>query len=291
MAPSKEEKIKGSLLGLAWGDILGCPVEGWRGHEIQTIYGDYQQLPQEYPLEKMRLVMVKKIKRLRPLGLYSDDTQQALGLINICLSQRCWSKQAWAELLVQGMAKKAWRGYGKNFSAAIRKLAKGNQPELSGSSSAGIGAAMRVAPLGAVYRDNPAVLATAVMEASLITHGHISAAAFAYAVVYTVAALIGGQTPQEIKDSLGSAVASVETEWLENHLDWTIERSVGHLVSQSIAKILTQKWNNCEQLRQQISQTAKPHLAQGFTKAHPNQGFVLLGGLHGEHVTYAEHLY
>ncbi|NEO91168.1 MAG: hypothetical protein F6K56_13345 [Moorea sp. SIO3G5] len=40
MAPSKEEKIKGSLLGLAWGDILGCPVEGWRGHEIQTIYGD-----------------------------------------------------------------------------------------------------------------------------------------------------------------------------------------------------------------------------------------------------------
>jgi hypothetical protein len=34
-------------------------------------------------------------------------------------------------------------------------------------------------------------------------------------------------------------------------------------------------------LRAFLSENAKPHLAEGFVKAHPNQGHVLLGGAHG----------
>lgn len=34
IAPSKEiteeDRVIGSLLGLTWGDVLGCPIEGWR---------------------------------------------------------------------------------------------------------------------------------------------------------------------------------------------------------------------------------------------------------------------
>jgi ADP-ribosylglycohydrolase len=68
-------------------------------------------------------------------------------------------------LACAGNATGAWRGYGRNFSSAVHKLAKGKKPQHSGSTSAGIGAAMRVA-LGALYRDNPEVLAEAVMESS-----------------------------------------------------------------------------------------------------------------------------
>jgi ADP-ribosylglycohydrolase len=280
MSPTREEKIKGSLLGLAWGDVLGCPVEGWRASEIQAIYGNYEELPREYPFQKIASMRHEKLKRLRPLGLHSDDTQQALGLIDVCLSNSFWSRELWADWLVQGMQTGAWRGYGRNFSSAVHKLAKGKKPQHSGSTSAGIGAAMRVAPLGALYRDNPEVLAEAVMESSLITHGDIRAGALAYAVAYTTAALISGQAPEEIKAQLPDAVASVETLWLEGHADWVLDRSAGHLVSQGIAKIFAKKLDDPELIRQKISKVAKPHLAKGFTKAHPNQGFVLLGGLH-----------
>ena len=34
-------------------------------------------------------------------------------------------------------------------------------------------------------------------------------------------------------------------------------------------------------MRRRVSEVAGPHLAEGFTKAHPNQGFALLGGAHG----------
>lgn len=278
MPSTQKERIKGSLLGLAWGDILGCPVECWRDLEIQAIYGRYEELPSEYPLAKIASQGNKKLKRLRPLGLYSDDTQQAIALINVCLSN--WSRETWTDWLVQGMQTGAWRGYGRNFSSAVHQLMKGKAPQTTGSHSAGIGATMRIAPLGAVYRDNPAMLAQVAMESSLITHGDIRAGAFAYAVAYTTASLLSGQSPEDIKIQLPDAVAVAETEWLTGHADWTIDRSAGHLISQAIATLFAKNLDTPELIRQEISTLAKPHLAEGFTQAHPNQAFVLLGGLH-----------
>lgn len=289
MSLTREEQIKGALLGLAWGDILGCPVEGWRASEIRVIYGNYDELPQEYPLQKIASIKREKLRRLRPLGLHSDDTQQALALIDVCLSDELWSGEGWADWLVQGMQRGAWRGYGSNFSSAVHKLMKRVKPQHSGSVSAGIGAAMRVAPLGAIYRDKPELLAKASIESTLITHGDICAGAFAYAVAYTVAALISGHAPEDIKTRLPETVAFAETQLLEGYTDWTINRSGGHLVSQSIAKMFGENLDNPELIRQKISRVARPHLAKGFTKAHPNQGFVLLGGLHA--LTMALSLY
>ena len=140
---------------------------------------------------------------------------------------------------------------------------------------------MRVAPLGGIFWNRPQMLAQATMEASLTTHADIRAGALAYAVTYAVAALIAGDTTKKIKKELSKAVAQVESEWLTNHLHWTIERSTDNLVSQGIEAIFSKPWQKPEQLRSHISQCAKRHLAKGFTKAHPNQGFVLLGGLHG----------
>jgi ADP-ribosyl-[dinitrogen reductase] hydrolase len=75
---SIDDRKKGCLLGLAWGDVLGCPVEGWRDREISSVYGTYPGLPDAYPFEVIAAMGPRKVKRLRPLGLHSDDTQQAL---------------------------------------------------------------------------------------------------------------------------------------------------------------------------------------------------------------------
>lgn len=136
-----ESKIKGSLLGLAWGDILGSPVEGWKKHEIQATYGRYSSLPNEYEVSK---IPVQKLKRLRPLGLHTDDTQQAMALILVCLQQEMWSKMTWKQMLVQGLQQQAWRGVGRNFVDAVRRMSRGTPCEKAGSPSSGIGAAMRM---------------------------------------------------------------------------------------------------------------------------------------------------
>src|SRR5206468_1859758 len=121
-------------------------------------YGRYNELPAEYDLDMIPTREVRR--RLRPIGLHSDDTQQALALINVCLAVRPWSLGLWAQWLAVGMQRGAFRGYGRNFQEATQKLARGAPPEHAGAHSAGIGAAMRVPPLGAIFRDRPDELAT-----------------------------------------------------------------------------------------------------------------------------------
>ena len=277
---SELDRAKGTLLGLAWGDVLGCPVEGWHQADIAGIYEHYSDLPGKYPTAQILVRGSEKIKRLRPLGLHSDDTQQALALLNVCLSNAGWNRSSWASLLVDGMKLKAWRGYGRNFNSAIAKLRKGVSPQTSGSSSAGIGAAMRISVLGGLFRNRLEDLNAVSMESSLITHGDIRAGCLAYAVAWASAALCEGTAVSEIISGLPQEVAAVENEWLTNRSDWTIDRSAGHLISNALKELLPRTESGVE-LRNLISTYAKPHLADGFTKAHPNQGFVLLGGIHG----------
>src|SRR5262245_17623524 len=152
--PTADDRVRGSLLGLAWGDAFGCPVESWRTAEIEQTYGDYTDLPAEYPFDRIAPQGPKQLKRLRPLGLYSDDTQQCLALLHVCLSPEGWSPARWGTLLVEGASCHACRGTGRNFSAAVARLRKGTPPERAANPTAGIGAVMRIGPIGALYRDD-----------------------------------------------------------------------------------------------------------------------------------------
>jgi ADP-ribosylglycohydrolase len=269
------------LLGLAWGDVLGSPVEGWRRDQIRRVYGDYRGLPDAYPLARIASLGQRALKHLRPLGLHSDDTQQALALIHVGLASATWSSDTWADWLVEGMRQKAWRGYGRNFRAAVRNLHNRCRPQQAGSPTAGIGAAMRIGPVGALYRDDPDRLAEVVWQSSLVTHGDIRAGAMAYAIAHSVAALVAGRSPATVRAGLARAVAAQEARWLKGHAEWTINRSPGHQISDCLGDFFAQDLHDPEEIRRQVSAIARPHVAEGFTRLHPNQGFVLLGGLHG----------
>lgn len=272
------EKKKGSLLGLAYGDILGCPVETYKDHEIRAIYGDYSDLPKEYPLAK---IPPQRKKRLRPLGLHSDDTQQAMALISLMLSRGSWDKRAWAGYLLQGMQKGAWRGFGKNFKLAVDEISKKTPLEKTGSESAGIGSAMRIGPLGALLADKQiSTLQKIVAESTFITHGDIRSASIAYAVAYANRLLVLEENPTTIAKGLAGAVQEFEDFVLENYSDWNIQPDKKGEIPNGLDSFFKKDYESVAAMRKEISKIAAPLLMENFTKAHPNQGFALLGGLH-----------
>lgn len=270
---------QGALFGLVWGDVLGCPVEGWRSHEIENVYGKYTELPTAYPLEK---ISAKRRKKLRPLGLHSDDTQQALALLLLLLSGP-WAPVRWKQYLVRGLDAKAWRGTGRNFDAAVYQLRKGVDWKRSGSPSAGIGAAMRTGPIGAIYfkENEREQRLMVVLESSLMTHSDQRAAVFGAVISEAVALFIQEVSPDKLLEELAHFAFLAEEKVFQMFIDgWKVEEPNSHLISESLHQ--AKEWIHLpiEEMRSAISNWSRPHLAKGFTRAHPNQGFVLLGGLH-----------
>lgn len=285
-----EDKIKGSLLGLVWGDVLGCPVETWKENDIKNIYDDYNSLPLNYPIEEIKKWDSSRIRRLRPLGLYSDDGQQALALINTCLNEKGFHQMNWRNMLVTGMDKHAWRGIGGFFTKAVYRMKNGTRTDQSGSFSAGIGSAMRIGPLGSLYKDDLEELRKVSLQSSLMTHADIRAATFSYIVSYVVYCFVNNKNINEIVSSLSLEAEKTENEILNNYKNWNIDTSGKNQVSKALKQLLSEPVKDINLKRKEISDFAKPYLAKGFTKAHPNQGFVLTGGIHALCVALQEQI-
>src|SRR5262249_13180557 len=159
---------RGCLLGLAVGDALGAPLEGLSSQQIRAHYtfvNDYVDGAKAWK---------KKPYRWRLPGLYTDDTQQALALVDVLLATGGVDVDRLAAIYVDlatpdlGYAG-AHRGVGKSFRQVLADLKRGVSPRLTGrEDSAGIGAAMRIAPVGLWFADEPEALFDAVMAASLV---------------------------------------------------------------------------------------------------------------------------
>lgn len=275
-----EQRIQGSFYGLAWGDILGCPIETWNKHEITSVFGKYETLPKKYPMD---LISSRRRSRLRPLGLHSDDTQQAMALIQVCSGGQRWDLSQWSWILVEGAKAKAWRGVGRNYVDAVRNMSKGISVQQAGSSSSGMGAAMRVGPLGAIFWRPEQIrkLTRATIESSLATHADQRAAVFAAVISFAVSLFVQGLKAKEVLERTVNYAVEAE-EFVEKLASqgWKVDFVGDPLVSKTLQQ--AQSWiglSICE-MRTKISESALPHLHKGFTRAHPNQGFVLLGGLH-----------
>jgi ADP-ribosylglycohydrolase len=187
------DRARGCLLGLAIGDALGAPLEGLSAQQIRAHYGvvaDYVDGTRAWK---------KKPYRWRMPGLYSDDTQQALALCDVLLERRRIDPERLAELYLglatpKGAYVGAHRGVSRSFRHVLGELERGVSPFLSGHLSAGIGAAMRIAPVGIYYRgdDEADDLFDAVMAASLISHRDIRSLAGAMAIARAVRRLAVG---------------------------------------------------------------------------------------------------
>ncbi|HTM22192.1 MAG TPA: ADP-ribosylglycohydrolase family protein [Kofleriaceae bacterium] len=273
-----ESRARGTLLGLAWGDVLGVPIEGWSPALIAEVFGAYRELPEAYRFER---IPAAALAHLRPLGLHSDDTQQALLLVQVVLSPGGWHVDRWAASLVAGQAHGAFRGTGRFFRAAVARLVAGQAPQRAGSPSAGIGAAMRIGPLGALYRGEPARLRDVVFESSASTHADLRAVAIAHAVAFACSLLIEGTPAAAVLARLAAEVEAAERDWLAHRGDWQVDASHPHGVSAALAWLAAADLGDLDRLRRALVDRARPAVARfAGEEPAPNHPFAELGGLH-----------
>jgi ADP-ribosylglycohydrolase len=132
------DRLAGTLLGTALGDALGIAAEGMPARAIARRFG-----------------RVERYHLLGSMGFVSDDTEQA-ALVAQSLARHPEDPEQCArdfrQALLGWFCRLPW-GIGRATVRACARIAMG-LPE-SGVPSAGNGAAMRAAIIGAVFRDQP----------------------------------------------------------------------------------------------------------------------------------------
>jgi len=180
------------LLGLAVGDALGAPLEGLSAQQIKTHYGRVRNYVDGVQAWK------RKPHRWRLRGLYSDDTQQALALCEVLLDCRRIDQERLADLYRALMTPKgtfvgAHRGIGRSFRQVLAALERRVPAHMTGQPTAGIGAAMRIAPVPLYFGDETELMFESVMAASLMTHRDIRSISGALAVAHAIRRLAASE--------------------------------------------------------------------------------------------------
>jgi ADP-ribosylglycohydrolase len=177
---------------MAIGDALGAPLEGLSSQQIRTHYGRVRNYVDGVQAWK------RKPYRWRMPGLYSDDTQQALAVSDVLLDFRRVDQERLADLYLGLMTPKgsfvgAHRGIGRSFRHVLSALERGVPAHLTGQPTAGIGAAMRIAPIPLYFGDESGLMFESAMAASLMTHRDIRSLSGALAVAHSIRRLVAGE--------------------------------------------------------------------------------------------------
>lgn len=171
----RRDRFKGLILGTAVGDALGYPAEGLSRRRIGRLYGGRW-----------------RHRFLFGRGMVSDDTDHTVFVAQALLAhprdverfarRLAMSLRWWLLGLPVGIGGATLRG--------IVRLWLGFSPARSGVFSAGNGAAMRAAVLGAHFADDRARLDAYLQAQTRLTHSDpkalVGAAAVAYLAAWTV---------------------------------------------------------------------------------------------------------
>lgn len=178
MRPHKDQ-FSGCLIGQCLGDAAGFVVEGF-SHEASIRYvEDY--LKTERAGEFGRFPF--------PFGQYSDDSQLAREMMESYVTATLFDPADFARRIVRIFAEKRIIGFGYSTKEAAKKLSLGISWEESGAlpPSAGNGSAMRAAPVGLFFFDDPQKLIRAAHDQGRITHRDPRCSAGAVAISGAVA--------------------------------------------------------------------------------------------------------
>jgi len=151
-----KSKFLGALVGTGVGDALGAPFEGRyrvRPEEIEAIAGEREVLT------------------------YTDDTHMMIGVAESLIRARGFDGEDMAQAFIKNYELEPFRGYGPGPPHIFRVIRAGAvwdiaAQELYHGGSYGNGSAMRIAPIGVFYHDNPAMLREVAYKSSQITHAH-----------------------------------------------------------------------------------------------------------------------
>ena len=275
---SRADRFVGSMVGLAVGDALGYPVEGWTREQIASVYGritDYVESPVDPP------------DRWRLPGLHSDDTQQALALADVLINVGRADPDALCQKFME-MAEGpphlplgAHRGAGRNFRYTVQALGGGAGWNQGSRHTAGVGASMRVAPVGLVLGiDDAAVRNNAAIQA-LVTHNDPRAVSAAFLVANAVGRL-AWMPPSPF---LPETFLKESIHFVRRSEEWLIEahgrhlaresRPLLHHMSDALIGIVDQIDKAPEEVLPGIAERASA--LAGYTIEHPCRGFAPAG--------------
>jgi ADP-ribosylglycohydrolase len=189
----------------ALGDALGFPVEGFPG-----------EVCRRYVSEVLEKGTVGEVGRTPfPFGQYTDDSQLARELMESLLACKGFNPADYAKRIERIFTEERIVGRGRATEEATRRLAAGVPWDEAGTEppSAGNGSAMRAAPVGLFFFDDPDGLIKAAVDQGRITHKDKRASAGAVAIAGSVAlSLRGGPVDAgEFLEELGGWVEGVET--------------------------------------------------------------------------------
>lgn len=169
---SKNDRIRGGILGLAIGDALGVPYEFHKADQIPDWTQICYQPPEGYQ---------RSYESILP-GTWSDDTAQAMCLLESLLQCGKFDLIDFSDRLLAWYENGCWAVDNRTFdcgiqtSMALSAYGSGMEAKRCGlqrPDGKGNGALMRVLPLALWHRGTAAELIRDAHEQCLITHGHV----------------------------------------------------------------------------------------------------------------------
>jgi poly(ADP-ribose) glycohydrolase ARH3 len=157
--PTIEDRFHGCLLGLAVGDGLGAYFEGQWSESIAQQYRSPRELIDSPPGQL----------------LYTDDTQMMIGIAETLVAHRQIEEHHLCQRFATNYERR--RGYGRGARLILEAIIDGfDHKQLAADTfpggSFGNGAAMRVAPVGLMFRDDHTLLWRQAHLSALPTHTH-----------------------------------------------------------------------------------------------------------------------
>ncbi len=158
-SPALASRFTGALLGTFVGDALGMPFEGLLASMIA------RRWPADRPM------MADRLGR----GTYTDDTEMMIGVAESLVESGGLDVDDMADRLAANLDPQ--RGYGPGALRTLEAIRGGMPWEQAANlvfpdGSYGNGAAMRIAPVGALFNDSPDALRDAAEACARITHTH-----------------------------------------------------------------------------------------------------------------------
>jgi poly(ADP-ribose) glycohydrolase ARH3 len=160
LRPTLRERFQGCLLGLAVGDALGARFEGQPTEFIRARYPTVDALINNPPNNEL---------------WYTDDTQMMIGVAETLAEHREIAQDQLCAAFVANYVPS--RGYGRGARKVLEAMEDGKDyrqvaANVFPGGSRGNGAAMRVAPVGLVFRDYFDRVWDQARASSLPTHVH-----------------------------------------------------------------------------------------------------------------------
>ena len=208
------DRFRGCLLGVAVGDALGMPTEGYTAREISSKFG---------PVREMMPAPEGHFHTGLSAGQFTDDTEETLLLAESMIEASGFSADRFAEKLTTwGTAwtldKRLNRGVGFATRSAVESMIAGTPWQQSGLAIPTCGCAMRAAPIGLLYNCDLNIVKSYADLQSLPTHTSAAARAAAVAVAVGVALALNGFSKEMILRNSASQASRLDTDFAERLL-------------------------------------------------------------------------